>query len=410
MTDRLGQSAIQALTSGGIRETAPSAAGNYIKFNPGWGVQSSYVYSAQDTQIAALDVTIINEIATMPKVKHFCAHFYWGAIDRGGGVYDFTIINALLALCQSKELRLVVELEWSVQSAGSVAFQISSGRYPSYLNSFTDPNPSFPYSGIVASEGQAGIASRVDAQMHRDVVRNAWLDMNRALADEFDEHPWFEGLMTYDSTPSTLSTKPDPSFNQTVWQASFKQMMIEMAQIWEHTNVMISMDHGFQQNIPQKQAIMQVAEDNRIVMACIDVPPRDHIPGGDSGSNMDRIFIGLDGTKDFSQTMAYGGRTAKGNLGGAGSPTAAQYPPADILDVLLLNVINNVFKMRWMFFPYKTEGFTNGGTDNDHFWNSAAAGYTLYHPTIKEFLNTFDLTNTTPPSNYAGLTIVTGGT
>jgi hypothetical protein len=334
----------------------------------------------------------------MPNVINVVVFFYWGGIEIAKNVYQFGLLDQILQACQNAGKRLTICLQWSAMGGGTVDYNVSQGRFPAYLRDDYTPT------------GIAHVGNRTDACVFRLEIMDRYLAMCQAVSTHCDQHAWFEGIHTYDSVDAANASAP--GYSIALKETQYKYCFSNLKTIFKRSNCFMSLDWGFSADIPTRQRVLQSAADNRMVMGSIDIMPRDYPPNLNvtnvGGGGFQSVYLGVLGGIDYRSMLAFGGRSAQNNMSGLDSPTPAQINMSQFFSDYMYPIWGNTYlKARWLWLPYTITGFSEGGLDNDHFWNTPVAGYTLWHPTIKEYLQLplaqIQLNMTKPP-NYGQVT------
>ena len=363
---------------------ATVATSEKIKWHPGHYLGIGYFLALPATMTSPNNMTAaIAEIASMPTIKGVLVGFDWGALETTEGTYNFALLDQLLAACQASGKRLVIVVGWAAYSTGSVDYNISQGRFPAYLRD--------TYNGIYGDK----TVNQVDAKIWLTAIMDRYIALHQALARRYDTHPYFEGVATGESY--TAMTSPD--YSRAAILAQYKRLVTALEAIWVHTNVFVEAN-GMDGGTPAEQDLFAHMLAHRMVLSGPDIRADSDI------NHFERIYTGLPtyGGVDYRGQIAHGDECQSPNLGGNHTPTAATLSPSLLLQTIYAKAVT--LQSSYIFWERKTYGNSQGGTDNDIFWDTAPSGYVNNHPTIKEFLSQSESAIpvvTTPPRNYSGV-------
>ena len=368
---------------------ATAAAPGQIKWHPGHYLAIGHYLSSNATMKAPQDMAAsISEIASMQTIQGVFVRLDWGALETSKGVYNFELVDQILAAAQAAGKHVIIATAAFVMSDGNVDYQVAQGRFPAYLRD--------SYDGLYDGPTE----SHVDAKFWLQPIMDRYIALHAALAARYDTHPYFEGISTGETTSSVSS----PDFSTSAKLTQLKRLVAALETQWPHTNVFIQADAGLGS---LNADFLRYMIAHRMILSGPDIRPNDFVPGGAGGTQFQRIYQGIDGGVDYRKQIACGMEVQSTNMGGNHTPIAAILDPTTTLQFIYQQA-QNPLHCSYIIWNRKYYGYPVNGTDNDIFWDTAPSGYTNNHPTIKEFLSQ-DASRipvvTTLPGNYPGAVV-----
>lgn len=288
------------------------AASDAIKWHPG------HYMLVQDTissQWQATHFTQFQDIYGVDDIEGAQVRVYWSEIEPTQGNYNFSRIHAYLSELESNDKRLVLQILDRVFNSTNY-----SSRLPAYLNSMgcIHVNSSSP--------------TRVLVKLWRADCMDRRIALENALAAEFDDEPYFEGITNEEVAPGINPGTSGADYTSRAELATqLKRLWTAMESAWQHTNrfAYINSLSG------EVSGLLNHARDHGISMGGPDTLPSPH-----NGTPGDRTYRGTqsDGgysAEDFRGTMSVGYAVQVTQLGGKeGTYTPAQLAEhcADVME------------------------------------------------------------------------------
>ena len=125
---------------------------------------------------------VYRELASTPALRGIQVRFLWADIEKTEGVYDFKVIDQLLAGLSSRGKRLVLQVQ-------TKSFNPDWKLVPDYLKTAKYEGGQFPFStwGSKVHKGH-------NIKLWNPGVRDRLIALFRALGKRYNSHPYFEGI------------------------------------------------------------------------------------------------------------------------------------------------------------------------------------------------------------------------
>ena len=125
---------------------------------------------------------VYKELAATPALRGIQVRFLWADIEKTEGVYDFKVIDQLLAGLSSRGKRLVLQVQ-------TKSFNPDWKLVPDYLKTAKYEGGQFPFStwGSKVHKGH-------NIKLWNPGVRDRLIALFAALGKRYNSHPYFEGI------------------------------------------------------------------------------------------------------------------------------------------------------------------------------------------------------------------------
>lgn len=255
--------------------TTAAAAPGY-KWNPGHYMTTPTVGDWRRADVEAL--------AAEPHVRGVQQRYWWAQLEPRRGEYDFSAIDAHLAVLRPMGKRLVIQVldrSWSGSSA--------AGRLPAYLGSGSEFR-----GGWYVKPRKAGVVAR----LWEPAVMDRLIALYRALGARYDGEVLVEGIATEETTPAISPGPPAPSaYTVPALAAQWKRLVTAARAAWPTTNVFVYTN--FLQS--ELRGIVDHCDQHAVGVGGPDVLPPPH-----RGADGDRIIRGLVGGVDYRGQLPIG--------------------------------------------------------------------------------------------------------
>lgn len=268
-----------ALTTLGLAATAAApdavASGRTYKWNPGHYMTTPTIGSWRHGDVVAL--------ASEQHVRGVQQRYWWAQLEPRRGQYDFSAIDAHLAVLRPLGKRLVIQVmdrSWDGSSA--------AGRLPSYLAG------SAYAGGWYVKPGGRGVV----AKLWEPAVMDRLIALYAALGARYDREVLVEGITTEETTPGISPRPPAPrSYTVPALATQWKRLITAARAAWPTTNVFVYTN--FLQS--ELRGIIDHADVHAVGVGGPDVLPPPH-----RGAEGDRIVRGLVGGVDYRGQLPIG--------------------------------------------------------------------------------------------------------
>ncbi len=212
----------------------------------------------------------LNDIRNEPTVLGAQIRYRWADLEPRKGVYDFSRIES--------------DLEYlaSMPTPKRLVAQIMDRKFNT-----TDPTGIVPDYLLDDAEYKGGIARTKNgfvARLWDGAVMDRLIALYRALADRFNDDPYFEGITSEETTLGIDSEAPPPDYSRAALAAQLKRMMIAVRSAWPNTNIFIYTNYL----VGELEGIISYAHEKQCGVGGPDVTPRAPSAGA-------RIIMGRDG-------------------------------------------------------------------------------------------------------------------
>jgi hypothetical protein len=219
---------VQAQSSGAARPLPPSGlcveddggggcsgavdSGSSMKWNPG-----HYIMGTSRSEYSAAHLA---ELATIPGVKGWHQYVHWSTIEKSRGVYDWTFLDGLLALCEQHKLRLIINIK--PRTFGGTG----TGHLPAYLASEPGGN-----GGWYKHPNSGGVSPRIWLRS----INDRYIALVRAIGARYNNHPYLEAFEGSETSFSHVDEATD--WNYDTFMAEQKRLNVATKAAFPNTNV-----------------------------------------------------------------------------------------------------------------------------------------------------------------------------
>ncbi len=202
--------------------TATAPSGSFIKWHPGHGLKTQ----GYDSASIASQLTKVND---SPYITFAKIHYQWGDLETSKGVYDFSAIRKHYDYLAARGKRMIIAIDDK-----KFATTNPDGLVPAYLSSDAVPSNN----GFVAATWRANVMDRYIALLD-------------AIAKQFDDEPYFEGVATQESVPSFGGVDAPADYSAGALATQRKRFVTAATQSYKHTNVfsMVNFLGGFEADV-----------------------------------------------------------------------------------------------------------------------------------------------------------------
>jgi len=177
-------------------------AGNAVKWHPG----HYYILTHKQKSVDSYMQTIYSELQNTPALLGIQARFSWSELETAKGVYNFALIDKLLAQLSSRKKRLFIFI-------GIKSFSPDESAIPNYLKTSEYEGGEFKYSASNSTKPKGRYAKLWNAK-----VRDRLAALYVALGKRYNSHPYFEGTTMNETAfgnaiPSMTTAQRDTFFN-----------------------------------------------------------------------------------------------------------------------------------------------------------------------------------------------------
>lgn len=355
-----------------------------IKWNPG-----HYVMGTSRSEYSPEH---IRELAGVPGVKGWHQYLHWSTVEKARGVYDWTFLDKLLALCEENNLRLIINIKPRTFGGSSTS------HLPAYLANEPGGN-----GGWYKHPNNGGVSPRI----WLPAINDRYIALVRAIGARYNDHPYLEAFEGSETSFSHVDEASDWNYaefmeeqmrlneatkaafpNTNVFSiANYSDSESQLADFIEHS-VDLGMGVGVPDTYPQQKGIGGAAPQNlqwgeRIVMGSR------HVLGK---------WVPLVGT-DYRGVTALHTHVADPELGGK----EGSWTPQQFYDHAYASF--RATHMSWSRKDYTISGEPDSANE-DIYWNSGS------QPRIKDWLARNAATapwNKACPKAYAGRCVSGGG-
>jgi len=192
--------------------------GHYV-LTPGYMTTTSLGYTS----------STISALASEPNIVGVVHRIYWAALEPTRGNYDFSKLDALLALCQANGKRLIIDVWDRTYGGGSSA----EGYLPAYLA--TEPGGE---GGWFARE-RGGVMARIwlPAIMDREIALARALAAHVTGGYTLDTHPYVEGFTFTEESAADINNGDPASYSRSALATQLNRLAAALPLAWPHSNV-----------------------------------------------------------------------------------------------------------------------------------------------------------------------------
>jgi hypothetical protein len=219
-----------------------------VKWHPGF---YGFMYSKTKLNSQGWINSDVTSLSSHTNVKGIVNRFYWQAMETSRGVYDFSMVDKLLNLCMANNKRLIV-LMIDRNFTGS-----NNDAVPAYLASEAGGEGGFATrttsgGGVVALQHNVHIMDRfialTQALAAHQVAASGGFDCAPYCGTTLDAHPFFEGIMTEESTPGTGVSNTNgvtgwQNYSNAAWAAQWIRWMPAARAALPHSNVVMQINY-----------------------------------------------------------------------------------------------------------------------------------------------------------------------
>ncbi len=361
-------------------------SGLYMKFNPGVYVMGTSRSSYTEAHILDLD--------NLPAVKGWHQYLHWSTIETARGVYNFSFLDTLVALCASVGKRLIINIKPRTFGGSGTS------HLPSYLA--TEPGGN---GGWHTFSGSKGVMPRI----WLPAINDRLIALVEALGEEYNSNPWVEAIELSETSVSDFGEISDFDYQEYMDEQLRANLALRAA--WPNTLVFGMANYSDSQS--QLAAFMADNAEAGIGFAYPDTFPQVTGIGGSPPQNpqwSERIAKGLvwngsawvSGGTEYRGVVPIHAHTADPELGGK----EGSWTPAQFYD----HVYGDSEATHWSI---SRKDYTIGGEPNpaytDVYWNTGT------NPRIRDWIEDdapSEPWNETFPTLFYGLGYyaLTGGT
>jgi len=211
-------------------QTAAPRATGAIKWHPGHYMASNGIHKpgmATNTFQFELDAA-----GAVPEVQGWRGIYNWAALETDKGKYDFSVIDAELAMLKTKYSTpkriglLISTAAWGKTTPGTTVL-------PQYL--LNDPANGKGTDGV--HYGYWSTGSSLNAAVWRPAVMDRFIALIQALGAHFNNEPNFEVLTLPETSGAVTTTAPD--FSDAALLTQLKRLVTAAVAAFPNTNVTI---------------------------------------------------------------------------------------------------------------------------------------------------------------------------
>ncbi|HEY6483220.1 MAG TPA: hypothetical protein VIY54_06815 [Steroidobacteraceae bacterium] len=252
-----------------------STANGPIKWNPGHYMASNGVIYPGKT-LANFEAEM-QDIGTFDNVVGYRVFITWGALEPAKGRYDFSVLDAMLALLKTrfnKPKHLVVAL--LPASFGGQLGNNDGKVVPVYLqqDSAYGPSPTPGMYGWWGASSHGVSSSAYSAALWRPAVMNRFIALLQAMGAHYNSDPNFEAVMFQeDSGPPGAATPKGapqaPDYSSAAMVAQYEAMMTAATAAFPNTSFVMENTWGTN-SVPDTENLEVWMVKNRIAPGSAD--------------------------------------------------------------------------------------------------------------------------------------------
>jgi len=173
-----------------------------VKWHPG----HYYILTHKQKSIDSYMNMVYGELEKTPALRGIQARFSWSELETAKGVYNFALIDKILAQLSSRKKRLFVFI--AIKS-----FSPDDSAIPNYLKTSEYEGGEFTYAASNSTKPKGRYAKLWNAK-----VRDRLAALYVALGKRYNSHPYFEGTTSNETAfgnaiPKMTSAQQDAFFN-----------------------------------------------------------------------------------------------------------------------------------------------------------------------------------------------------
>ena len=168
---------------------------NEVKWHPG----HYYILFHNGKSSDSYMNTVYGELERTPALRGIQARFSWSELETAKGVYNFALIDKLLAQLSARKKRLFVHI-------GIKSFSPDESSIPNYLKT-----PEYEGGEFIYVKYNTSIPKGKYAKLWNAKVRDRLVALYIALGKRYNSHPYFEGT----------------TMNETAWGAAMPRLTTE---------------------------------------------------------------------------------------------------------------------------------------------------------------------------------------
>lgn len=366
--------------------TTSAEASLVIKFNPGIYVMG--------TSRSAYTSSHLADLSSLSAVKGWHQYLHWSTVETARGVYDWTFLDGLLAVCETYGLRLIINLKPRTFGGSGTS------HLPSYLA--TEPGGN---GGWHTFSGSKGVMPRI----WLPAINDRFIALFEAILGRYNSHPLLEAVEASETSVSDFGEISDFDYQDYLDE----QLRCNEAMVAAGPNTLIFGMMNYADSQSQLATFMADNAAARVGFAYPDTFPQVTGIGGSPPQNLqwsERIAKGqvwngsswVSGGTEYRGVVPIHAHTADPELGGKeGSWTPAQF-------------YDQVFgDMRATHWSFSRKDYTISGEPDpayeDIYWNTGS------QPRIRDWISasgpSSPLVTTFPTAlSDAGYSPLTGGT
>ncbi|MBN1238103.1 MAG: hypothetical protein JXB36_06360 [Gammaproteobacteria bacterium] len=210
--------------NGSCATTKSQTGDRAVKWNPGHYMQIRLGDSTDDMQ--AKRFGWYDEIASNTAIEGVALRLTWGQLEKSKGNYTFGMVRAELDKLKSLAVPKRLFIRLHDRAYGSSGQCGSGNMFPQDLRN---------------GKGCADTGHGNTARLWDPDVTSRLIELYRAIAQEFDDEPYFEGLMLIRETATNGEVR-DPSFSFDRYVAQLKRLATAASEAFEQSNVVMSVN------------------------------------------------------------------------------------------------------------------------------------------------------------------------
>jgi len=233
---------------GSATQGTTSALTSTVKWHTGF---YGFMYTKTKLNSQGWINTDVTSLASHSKVIGVVNRFYWQAMEPTRGNYDFSMVDKLLNLSMANGKRLIVliidrNFTGTNNDAVPVYLATESGGEGGFATRTTTGG------GVVALQHNVHIMDRyialTQAMAAHQVAASGGFDCAPYCGTTLDNHPYFEGIMTEESTPGTGVSSSNgvtgwQNYSNAAWAAQWIRWMPAARAAWPHSNVIMQINY-----------------------------------------------------------------------------------------------------------------------------------------------------------------------